>query len=184
MVGARLKSTALDFAQQCLITSRMHGRVDRHFLAVCLALMGGCAPSVNAPGYPLYPSSATPPPPDEVARLYGPITSVDGRDVSALGGAFELLPGCHTVVTEGQPLDSTTYTAVSGRRPPGKYFVLPMRPGHSYYIKQVSSADVSTISPIRVTIFAEEFDHGGASQKVFYPAKPGAAADCQGSDEP
>jgi hypothetical protein len=134
-------------------------------------------------GYPLYPSSAAPPPPDEIARLVGPITSVDGRDVSTLGGAFELLPGCHAVRTQGQPLDSTNYTAVSGGRPRAMYFVLPMRPGHSYFIKQVSRTDVSAISPITVTTFAEEFDHGGASQRVFHPAKPGTPADCeQGGD--
>ena len=172
----------MDLVEQRLMRNGMHGRLDRLFLVACVApigMIGGCAPSVNAPGYPLYPSSAMAMAPDEIARLYGPATSVDGRDVSTLGGAFELLPGCHTVVTAGQPLDSTTYTAVSGGRPRGKYFVLPMRPGYAYYIKQVSSTDVSTISPITVTTFVEEFDHGGASQKVFRPVKPGAPADCQ-----
>jgi hypothetical protein len=160
--------------------------MHRRFLFVygCLVLLiVGCAPNVNAPGYALYPPSAAPAP-DEIARLYGPIASVDGRDVRALGGAFELLPGCHTVRTQGQPLESTNYNSVSGGRPPGRFFVLPMLPGHAYFIKQVSSTDVTAVSAITVTTFVEEFDHGGASQRIFHPAKPGAVAACEkGADD-
>jgi hypothetical protein len=147
---------------------------------------------MDTPGYPLYPGSDSPPR-DGIARLYGPAASVDGHDVSTLGDAFELLPGCHAVLTRGRPIDatnsfsatasqplgSTNFVFAPGGQPRGEYFVLPMRPGDAYVIKQVSSADVSTIATVSVSTFVEEFDHGGVSQRIFHPAEAHALDACK-----
>ncbi len=47
--------------------------------------------------HPLYPDPEETRAPRELARLSGPIGSVDGQDVKGLGRSFALLPGCHVV---------------------------------------------------------------------------------------
>ncbi|HVV51964.1 MAG TPA: hypothetical protein VHO06_20005 [Polyangia bacterium] len=64
-----------------------------------LALLGGAGCIMETErGVPLYDLPARPGL-DQVAPLGGYVAAVDGRDVSELGGAFELLPGCHVVTT-------------------------------------------------------------------------------------
>ena len=48
--------------------------------------------------HPLYPNPEQARAPREIARLIGPIGSVDGQDVKGLGKSFALLPGCHVVM--------------------------------------------------------------------------------------
>ncbi len=64
----------------------------------------GCASRIDLPGYPLYPVGERRLTVDEVARLYGPIAWVDERDVSQLGDALDILPGCHRVLTRNDPM--------------------------------------------------------------------------------
>jgi hypothetical protein len=143
-----------------------------------IVLAAGCAPSADLPGVPLYPSSGPALPRAEVARLYGPIASVDGRSVDGMGDAYEVLPGCHSVVSRGEALDSTNYVAVVGV-PRGKAFVLPMQAGFAYRVRQVTEGETTTVAVIHVRTFAEELDPSGASTGIIQPATGDALAACK-----
>lgn len=159
-----LKSSAIDFRPRRGTTSG----VPRLSLVLIFAL--GCAPSLDVAGYPLYPTDAGVRPRESLARLFGPIALVDGRNVSGLGDAYELLPGCHGVWTRGQPVDSTNYVAVSGSRSTGgRYFVLRMKPGYSYIVKNVTEGDMS-LSRLRIVVKTEEIDPKGESSRDIYPS--------------
>jgi hypothetical protein len=140
------------------------------------ALAASCTRPGDAPGYPLYPASGQRLPRDQVARLFGPIASVDGQDVSRLGGAYELLPGCHAVLTTSDAVESTNYVAVIGRTGV-RYLVLAMRPGYSYIVKRPLQADVEP--HLRITVFAQELDPTGAEVQVIYPANRDALEACK-----
>jgi hypothetical protein len=83
---------------------------------------------------PLYDPAAPSRSAQPVARLYGPIASVDGRDVQSLGGPFDLPPGCHVVVTRKQMLDLSQPDAVPLQFSPVT-FALRMKPAHAYVIE-------------------------------------------------
>jgi hypothetical protein len=97
------------------------------------ALGLGCIHHQGA-GVALYEPAAPRRPPADVARLLGPIASVDGRDVRALGRSFELEPGCHVVVTLTQMLEFDNAAAVSGQFPPMTY-AFRMKAAHAYVIE-------------------------------------------------
>jgi hypothetical protein len=96
-----------------------------------------CIHHQNA-GFALYEPATPRRPPAEVARLYGPVASVDGRDVSALGRSFELEPGCHVVVTLKEMLEFDNAASVSGQFPPMTY-AFRMRAAHAYVIEHPTS---------------------------------------------
>jgi hypothetical protein len=99
-----------------------------------------------------------------VATLGGYVASVDGRDVSKLGGAFELLPGCHVITTptgwgasSGMGAIKATTGAVT--------FVVPMFPGRRYLL-------VTNPAPLdRVTVQINEMDATGHSLRAIWPAR-------------
>jgi hypothetical protein len=163
-------------------------RRDLRIAAAAWALLvnlGACAPSLDGPGYPLYPP--TPGgrlPRAEVARLYGPIAAVDGRDVSALGDVYEVMPGCHTVLTRSDSVDSTTYVAVTGGT--GKQrLVVPMRAGYAYFVKRVApDAVVTSMQSMRVETYAEEYDPSGSRTSVIRPAQGAAPDACKDAPAP
>jgi hypothetical protein len=74
-------------------------------------------------------------PPDQVARLIGPITVVDGRKVNALGGSLELLPGCHVVEIGGRVGQVDPRQGGWAATLPHLVYVFPMRAGYSYVIE-------------------------------------------------
>src|SRR5579883_1240301 len=128
----------------------------------------GCAPRTEA-AYPLYdhvPGERLPP--DQVARLYGAVSAIDGRDVSNLGGAYELLPGCHELTTSGQSLnDATSYYQVTARLRPQR-FVLAMKAGYSYFLKHTAP---NPGSRFRIFQFVEERDASDGQTGIVEPAK-------------
>jgi hypothetical protein len=110
-----------------------------HGLLPLTALALGCLAS-EAPAVPLYPNAAAAPlPPGRVADVMGPIGKIDGRDVSGLGGRFDLLPGCHVVELERQS-DNNNYSLTGGIYLTGSYpavtYFLRMRAGGRYIIRR------------------------------------------------
>jgi hypothetical protein len=137
-----------------------------------------CAPSMDLPGYPLYPVAGARLPREQIARLFGPIASVDGRDVATLGNAFEVLPGCHVVLTRGDAVESTNYVAVIGH-PNGRFFALTVKPGYTYIVKREIQDQLSTMY-LRSDTFAEEHDAAGAQTQILQPVhKPDELAACR-----
>jgi hypothetical protein len=57
---------------------------------------------------------------------------VDDKDVSSLGGYFELLPGCHVISTPTPPGGRYRSAEIL----PRWTFALPMRAGHQYLIER------------------------------------------------
>jgi hypothetical protein len=145
--------------------------------AVILAasLLAGCITSGGKP-YPLYPGE--PRPLSEVARLLGPIGSVDGQDVSAHGKSFSLLPGCHIVklaakTGEINSLGSGGYVV---NLPPAVY-AFRMQAQHSYEIQvQVEAGGGPTGG--RVTIRAWDRDANGAGLEVSPASSSAEIPDC------
>ncbi|MGA7121422.1 MAG: hypothetical protein WBY94_15060 [Polyangiaceae bacterium] len=131
----------------------------------------GCASPLDLAGYPLYPDVGRRLAGNEVARLYGPITRVDDRDVSTLGDALELMPGCHRVRTRDDPVPNTfgRSTAGGGFRFGARSFVFSMKGGHAYVLKRLGSA-------AGVGVYIEEHDASGAWSGDIYP---GDSAACQ-----
>ena len=102
--------------------------------AVVAALLIPACITREARPYALYPNPEQARPPQDVARLVGPIGSVNGRDVSRLGKSFAVEPGCHELklarkVAEVNTVNPTGYVATL---PPDVTYVLNMQAGHSY----------------------------------------------------
>jgi hypothetical protein len=108
-------------------------------------------------GHPLYSAIDPPPERDEVARLVGAVQYVDGQKVSSFGNTFELLPGCHVVVTQrnwGRTEGAFVATVVPTGR---SSFAIPMRAGYEYVV------DVEVI---------DQSDPQGAAQYFAYERAP------------
>jgi hypothetical protein len=118
-------------------------------------------------GYPLY-TAASPLGPDEVATLGGYVARVDGRDVSALGGAFELRPGCHVVQTPRNWGSGNQYGAVSATTGTVT-FALPMVAGRHYLV--VTDADTTVRPTGGVSVRADETTTSGDPLRSIAPAK-------------
>ena len=108
--------------------------------ALLFALLAGAGCIMDTGrGVPLY-DLPTRPKPDQVATLGGYVAAVDGRDVSKMGGAFELLPGCHVVTTPTNFGSAGAYGLVSGNT---GVFQLPiaMVAGHHYLVVASGPSD-------------------------------------------
>jgi hypothetical protein len=122
---------------------------------------------------PLYPGPARPP--EEVARLVGPIGEVDGQNVSHLGKAFSLLPGCH--VAKLAPKTGEINTVGSGgyvaNLPPALY-AFRMQAGHTYAIEVRLDQVSGPVGPM--TIRAWDRDANGGALEIS-PVKSTAEID-------
>jgi hypothetical protein len=159
------------------------------FVGIGLAVVGsGCvaAPIVTR-GYPLYAEAGGRPSASQVATLSALlpgggapgagstnfIRAVDGRDVSSLDTAFELLPGCHVVETDSELRFSdamVTWSAQIGSRA----FLFQMKPGYEYLVVVELSEGMSGTG--RVSIYGVEQDPTGRRTARFSPVAPEAAA--------
>ena len=81
------------------------------------------------------------------------IKSIDGRDVSDLGGYFELLPGCHRVQTKDE----------------SAIFPLNMRPGFRYTIVRAFTPPMGG-GRARVSVYGVERDSTGAQTQTIQAA--------------
>jgi hypothetical protein len=145
--------------------------MQKHHMVFMLAfaLSGvGCI-SVARP-YQLYSPAPQPLAPEQVSTLTGYLQFVDDKDVSELGGSFELLPGCHVIGTpshwsERTPGVNSAVVATTGRWT----FALPMRAGHRYRI-EVIVVGVMTGPTAPLTIKGFESDLGGNETREFEQA--------------
>jgi hypothetical protein len=124
----------------------------------------GCLAS-EPPAVPLYPNGQTTRlPPNQVADLTGPIGKIDGREVTGLGGRFDLLPGCHLVELDRQG-DSGSYGLSSAVYVTGSFpvtlYALRMQAGARYFIKRDLITEASGVT-VRVALSAREEAPGGA----------------------
>jgi hypothetical protein len=136
------------------------------FVMTLVLSAAGCLSGAGVRPYRLYPPAPQPLGPDQVSTLTGYVQFVDDKDVSSLGGYFELLPGCHVI---GTPLRGGVPTP--GRTSVGTFatgrldFALPMRAGHQY---RIENRDTGMMGPKgRFTIKAYEIDLRGNKTREF-----------------
>ncbi|MDF3071819.1 MAG: hypothetical protein K0R38_7420 [Polyangiaceae bacterium] len=82
-------------------------------------------------GIPLYAGERRPP--ETVATLRGPVLTVDGKSVSSRERSFELLPGCHVIVSGGSVGHGADREAWLAHLPT-TVFALRMQPGATYNV--------------------------------------------------
>ena len=148
---------------------RAAGRPRSCGLLVMLAMIcaSACITGTRR-GYPLYPN----PPliePQRVAFLTGYVLEVDGKDVSAHGRSFDLLPGCHIVVTPSKSgtMDSTAGVVITTG--PRK-FAIAMKAAHSYVIEVGVSGTFGELSGSGY-LLGREIDEDGNTTRKFAPAE-------------
>jgi hypothetical protein len=141
-------------------------------LLLLLACGAGCGFGAEQP-VPLY-DAGNRLGPDEVATLGGYLAHVDGRDVSALGGAFEVLPGCHVVTTPTNWGSMSTTSGVSASTG-AVTFAVPMVAGHHYAI--ISVSEQSGAPTFRVRVRMDETNASGDFVRSFDPVKTSAELD-------
>ncbi len=132
----------------------------------------GCIASNPPRNIPLYEQPQSTIAPERVVRLNGYVQLVDGRDVSSKGDSFELLPGCHVVVTP-EKWGHTEYNAgamvvwITGH----VRYAIPMHAGRSYSIRV--DADPQNSTGVTGVTTAREFDAEGRLLRTF-KSEPGA----------
>ncbi len=101
---------------------------------LAMAGLGVACLANQSRGYALYPTADGRPDETEVAQLAGYVRPVDGKDVSASGKRFELLPGCHVIGTPSRWISSAGSGAVMWAT--GEWtFALPMKAGYQYAVE-------------------------------------------------
>jgi hypothetical protein len=135
-----------------MLNPQVTGKSATAFASAVATVALGCIHHQTG-GYPLYEPASPRRPTADVARLFGPIASVDGRDVSGLGRSFELLPGCHVVVTQKQMLEFDNAASVSGQFPPRTYLFW-MKAAHTYVIERPTTG----IGGARAITWIEAYD--------------------------
>jgi hypothetical protein len=101
-----------------------------------------------------------------VSTLTGYVQFVDDKDVSSLGGYFELLPGCHVIGTPSHWGDQSTGGDFSVTATTGRWtFALPMKAGRQYRIEVKAGVFTAATGPI--TIKGYETDLGGNQTREF-----------------
>jgi hypothetical protein len=110
------------------------------FVLCCTLGLSACIAS-NQRGYPLYPDGRVLEQ-SQVATVAGYIQTIDNKDVSAHGTRFEVLPGCHLVVTPtaSGSLGNTGGSVITTGH---QAFALRMKAGHSYTIETGSAPFMS-----------------------------------------
>jgi hypothetical protein len=157
--------------------TRSSSRASRSALVAAL-LLSAC---ITGGGHarPLYPGD--PRPPEQVARLFGPIGSVDGQDVSRLGKSFALLPGCHVVrpVSKVAQVDKTAPNAYVARVPTDLTYAFRMQAGHTYEL-EVRPADNTGYTSVDAVVQAWDRDAQGGATAVSPIASTAEVDACQG----
>jgi hypothetical protein len=98
---------------------------------------------------------------------------VDGRDVSTLDTAFELLPGCHVVQTASRLFVANEVMSWSGELG-SRTFAFEMKPGYSYTVVVEFAEHMGNAAS--VSVYGVEQDPKGAETVKIAPLAPGADA--------
>jgi hypothetical protein len=138
------------------------------------ALPGCLGPQHRA--VPLYARAASPLPREAVARLQGPIASVDGHEVPGGGNAFELLPGCHIVEIGGRVGRFDPQYGGWVASLPALAYAFPMRANYTYSIDIEADPAIGVGPTGTGRIVARELDDRGRS-RVISPLPSGATID-------
>jgi hypothetical protein len=122
---------------------------NRHlvFMMTFALLAAGCLAGAGVRPYRLYPPTSQPLGPGQVSTLtLGYVVAsgtgaqfVDDKDVSSLGGYFELLPGCHVISTPTPPGGRFRSAEIQ----PRWTFALPMKAGRQYLIERRTGGAMS-----------------------------------------
>ncbi len=142
------------------------------FMMTFALLAAGCLSGAGVRPFRLYPPVPQPLGPEQVSTLTligGPaavasgtgVQFVDDKDVSSLGGYFELLPGCHVITTPTPRWSKSGGGALAARWT----FALPMKAGHQYRIEV--SPGVMMAPTGRFTIKGYESDLRGNKTREF-----------------
>jgi hypothetical protein len=136
-------------------------------LMMALALSAAsCLSGAGVRPYRLYPPAPQPLAPEQGSTLTGYVQFVDDKDVSSLGGYFELLPGCHVIGTPSRGGVPTPGRTSIGTFDTGQLnFALPMRAGHQYRIENRDTGMMGLKG--RFTIKAYEIDLRGNKTREF-----------------
>ena len=115
--------------------------------------------------HPLYTNDEPPQPPNRVARLFGPIAAIDGKDVSHLGKSFSLLPGCHIVklAPKTGQINAVGSGGYVASLPPALY-AFRMRPTHTYEIEVVLDSTTGPVGPITIRAWDRDANGGALEQ--------------------
>ena len=149
-----------------------HNRsMQRHGVVFAMTLVlsaAGCISGAGVRPYRLYPAGPQPLGPKQVSTLALNADTrtqlVDDKDVSSLGGYFELLPGCHVISIPSPSPSRYNVGATTSRWT----FALPMRAGHQYQVRGNALGKVATE---RFTIRVYESDLGGKETRAFEHAE-------------
>lgn len=128
-------------------------------------LLIGCISSSHDHAYPLYPHAEQPLPREQVAHLTGYVQIVDGHDVSTLGTSFDLLPGCHVVVTPSQWGHTELNAGGMWLNTGHLTYAFPMKAGYTYAIRVEMEKKGGTV--LSGNVKAHEFDAAGAVTRTF-----------------
>jgi|GEM_PF-1105994 hypothetical protein len=141
--------------------------MQRHGVVMTLVLStAGCLSGAGVRPYRLYPPAPQPLAPEQGSTLTGYVQFVDDKDVSSLGGYFELLPGCHVIGTPSRGGVPTPGRTSIGTFDTGQLnFALPMRAGHQYRIENRDTGMMGLKG--RFTIKAYEIDLRGNKTREF-----------------
>jgi hypothetical protein len=144
-------------------------------LVAAASFLSGCIVR-GGDSRPLYPGD--PRPPAEVARLVGPIGTVDGEDVSRMGKAFALLPGCHVVKLAPKTGQINTLGGSGGyvASLPAAIYPFHMQAGHTYEIEVVIESSSGSTGPILIR--AWDRDGRGGSSEVSPATSTAEIDDC------
>jgi len=127
--------------------------------------------------YPLYPDPQVRREPGTVARLTGPVATVDGVDVAGHGNAFDLAPGCHVVTLVSKIGQSGNNEAWSVDLPRWVY-AFKMSGGHVYSIEH--RVQVASNRNATVAVSAHERDGNGTILGPVVPSRgPQDIEDCK-----
>jgi hypothetical protein len=147
--------------------------------AITIALLlAGCI-AHGAEPHPLYPNPEVRRPAEQVARVFGPIASIDGEDVHRLGRSFSVLPGCHIVqllkkVGSINTSNGGGYVGITG----GAVFALRMRANFTYEIDVQVQSVTGPVGQLAIQAWERPAD--GSSATAIAPAKSAEEiADCQ-----
>jgi hypothetical protein len=147
--------------------------MQKHHMVFMVAFAlstAGCISGAGVRPYRLYPPAPQPLVAEQVSTLTGYVQFVDDKDVSSLGGYFELLPSCHVIGTPSRMGVPTPGRTSVGTLTTWRWtFALPMRAGHQY---RIENRDTGMMGPKgRFTIKAYESDLRGNKTREFERAE-------------
>jgi len=118
--------------------------------------------------YPLYSNPEQKRPAEQLATLVGDLAYVDGKDVSAHGNSFELLPGCH-VVGPPEKWGKVDYSHSIWANIGKLNFAIPMKARHRYVVRIDVGMSNGAGSTLNIVVREETMD--GTVTRYFRPIK-------------